>query len=143
MAGETDNPRQAEKSPILNPDYRLALWRKARTMIAPQKKPPSTARNRAPRSTSLPQTDKPFIVARPPITEHRTAHFEPMLNSKEAAALLRMHHKTLEGWARQGRIPAYHYNGRWHFRASELDGWLRSEVQSSQPIRPCELRRNQ
>ena len=53
--------------------------------------------------------------------------FEPLLNSREAAALLRVHYKTLERWARRHQIPAYFYNGRWYFRASELDGWLRSD----------------
>jgi excisionase family DNA binding protein len=54
--------------------------------------------------------------------------FEPLLNSREAAALLRMHHKTLERWARRNQVPGYRYNGRWYFRASELDAWLRSAV---------------
>jgi excisionase family DNA binding protein len=55
-------------------------------------------------------------------------NFEPLLNSREAAPLLRIHHKTLERWARRNQIPGYFYNGRWYFRASELDGWLRSAV---------------
>ena len=55
-------------------------------------------------------------------------NFEPLLNSREAAALLRMHHKTLEKKARREQIPGYFYNGRWFFRQSELDGWLQSAV---------------
>lgn len=55
-------------------------------------------------------------------------NFEPLLNSREGAALLRIHHKTIERWARQNRIPGYFYSGRWYFRASELDGWLHSAV---------------
>lgn len=55
--------------------------------------------------------------------------FEPLLNTVEAATLLQIHPKTLERWAREGRVPA-HDLGRWRFRASELDEWLRSSVQS-------------
>jgi excisionase family DNA binding protein len=54
--------------------------------------------------------------------------FEPLLNSREAALLLRMHHKTLERRARAGQIPGYFFNGRWYFRASELDAWLHAAV---------------
>jgi excisionase family DNA binding protein len=54
--------------------------------------------------------------------------FEPLLNSREAALLLRMHHKTLERWARLDRIPGYFLNGRWYFRVSDLDAWLHSAL---------------
>jgi len=62
--------------------------------------------------------------------------FEPLLTSREAAALLRVHHKTLERKARGGQIPGYQIAGRWCFRASELDAWLKSQVHSaSQSVR--------
>ena len=65
-----------------------------------------------------------------------TEEFEPLLNSREAAALLRMHYKTLERKARSGEIPSYQVVGRWFFRASELDSWLRSQVNlSGQSVR--------
>lgn len=59
-----------------------------------------------------------------------TPTFEPLLNTEDAAALLGVHPKTLERWAREGRVPAYDL-GRWRFRASALDVWLRSSVQSA------------
>jgi excisionase family DNA binding protein len=62
--------------------------------------------------------------------ERGTFQFEPLLDSREAAALLRMHYKTVERKARNGEIPRYHHNGGWYFRASELDAWLRSAVHS-------------
>ena len=63
--------------------------------------------------------------------------FEPLLNSREASSLLRMHYKTLERRARNGEVPAYQITGRWYFRASELDGWLKSQVNSipANPVR--------
>jgi excisionase family DNA binding protein len=53
------------------------------------------------------------------------------MDSREAAALLRIHHKTLERKARGSVIPGYQIAGRWYFRASELDAWLRSQLRSA------------
>ena len=62
--------------------------------------------------------------------------FEPLLDSREAAQLLRMHHKTLERIARLSLVPGYRIMGRWFFRVTELDIWLRSAVHSaSQSVR--------
>lgn len=62
--------------------------------------------------------------------------FEPLLDSREAAELLKIHHKTLERKAREGEIPGYRIAGRWCFRASELDIWLPSQLNSaSQSVR--------
>jgi hypothetical protein len=70
----------------------------------------------------------------PPIS----SQFEPLLTSKEAAALIRIHPKTLERYAREYRrtggkrgIPGYFYAGRWFFRRSDLDGWLRTGLKSA------------
>jgi excisionase family DNA binding protein len=58
-----------------------------------------------------------------------SAAFEPLLTTTQAASLLQVHAKTLELWARSKRVPAYNL-GRWKFRASELDAWLRGSVHS-------------
>ena len=65
------------------------------------------------------------------------ADFEPLLNTEESATLLgRMHPKTLQRMARRGEIPGYQIAHRWYFRASELDAWLKSRLNSdSQSIR--------
>jgi excisionase family DNA binding protein len=55
--------------------------------------------------------------------------FEPLLTLVEAARLLKVHPKTLEKWARSRSVPAYNL-GRWKFRESELDAWLRRSVHS-------------
>jgi excisionase family DNA binding protein len=69
-------------------------------------------------------------------TSSSTQLFEPLLDSREAAALLHIHRKTLERKARLGEISGYHIAGRWYFRASELDVWLKSQVKSaSQSVR--------
>ena len=64
--------------------------------------------------------------------------FEQLLRSEEAAKLLGdIHVKTLQRYARQARLPGYRIGGHWYFRASELDAWLRSRINSS--CHPCRL----
>ena len=50
--------------------------------------------------------------------------FEPLLDTEEAARLLRMHPRTLRTKARGGSVPAVQVGKRWRFRASMLDRWL-------------------
>ena len=57
--------------------------------------------------------------------------FEQLLNSQEAAKLLGVHPKTLMQMARRGKIPAMRVGKFWRFRASALDSWVRSAVDSS------------
>jgi excisionase family DNA binding protein len=56
--------------------------------------------------------------------------FEPLLDSDEAAALLRIHPKTLQKMARTGEIAGVQVGKLWRFRGSELDQWLRSKLAS-------------
>src|SRR2546425_5322970 len=67
---------------------------------------------------------------------HQTT--EPLLDCTAAAAVLGgLHPKTVERWAREGRIPAYRYFRHWRFRVSDLEVWMRSHVQSA--CHPCRL----
>ena len=50
--------------------------------------------------------------------------FEPLLDTEEAARLLRMHPRTLRTKARRGAILAVQVGKRWRFRASMLNRWL-------------------
>jgi len=62
---------------------------------------------------------------------------EPLLDCAAAAAVLGgLHPKTVERWAREGRIPAYHYFRHWKFRASELEVWIVCHVNSGLPSVP-------
>jgi|SRR5215472_6506522 len=66
----------------------------------------------------------------------RREAFEPLLGSVQAAMLLgNIHVKTLQRYARLGRVPGYQIGGHWYFRASELDSWLRCRINSS--CHPC------
>jgi excisionase family DNA binding protein len=51
-------------------------------------------------------------------------HFEPLLDSTQAASLLRIHPKTLQKMARRGQIQGAHVGKHWRFRASELNDWI-------------------
>ena len=51
-------------------------------------------------------------------------HFERLLDSTEAAALLRIHPKTLQRMARCGEIAGLQIGRLWRFRASVLNSWL-------------------
>jgi excisionase family DNA binding protein len=50
--------------------------------------------------------------------------FEPLLDSVEAAALLRIHPKTLQKMARRGQILGRQVGKVWRFRVSDLNDWL-------------------
>ena len=64
--------------------------------------------------------------------------FEPLIGSLDAAKLLgNIHIKTLQRYARHQLVPGYQIGGHWYFRASELDSWLRSRLNSTR--HPCRL----
>jgi len=54
--------------------------------------------------------------------------FEPLVDADEVAGLLGLHPKTVQLMARQGKIPAIRVSKFWRFRKSEIDRWVRSEV---------------
>ena len=57
--------------------------------------------------------------------------FERLLDLREAAAILGMHWKTLEGMARNRKVPALKIGKRWRFRLSSLNAWLENELNST------------
>ncbi len=66
---------------------------------------------------------KPAQPAAPSIV-----HFEPLLDSDEAAALLKIHPKTLQRMARNGEIAGIQIGKLWRFRASQLNHWMESKI---------------
>jgi excisionase family DNA binding protein len=57
--------------------------------------------------------------------------FEPLLDLHEAASVLGMHWKTLEGKARHREVPAFKVGKRWRFRLSSLNTWLETGLKSN------------
>jgi excisionase family DNA binding protein len=66
------------------------------------------------------ENEKPTPVAGP----LRDNDFEPLLDTEEAAALLRIHPKTLQRMARRGEVVAIQIGKLWRFRRSALNRWL-------------------
>jgi excisionase family DNA binding protein len=57
------------------------------------------------------------------IKRNSRTEFEPLLDSNEAAQLLKVHPKTLQRMARRGEIPSIQIGKLWRFRGSELNAW--------------------
>lgn len=49
---------------------------------------------------------------------------EPLLDSHQAAAILRVHPRTLQRLVHRGEITAVHVSKLWRFRASALTEWI-------------------
>jgi excisionase family DNA binding protein len=56
---------------------------------------------------------------------------EKLLTTKEAADILVINPKVLERKAKRGEIPAFKVGKFWRYRASELDRWITSQLQSA------------
>ncbi len=61
------------------------------------------------------------------------SHFERFLDSREAAALLQIHPKTLQRLARKGELRAMRVGKLWRFRASDLHAWVDLRLDSNPP----------
>jgi len=60
----------------------------------------------------------------------RELTFEQLLDSDEAAALLKIHPKTLQKMARNGEITGVQVGRSWRFRASIINEWLEHKMAS-------------
>ena len=73
----------------------------------------------------------PDLISKPAQRSENTgAHFEQLLDTDEAAALLKIHPKTLQQMARSGRILGVRIGKLWRFRASVLNDWLEHKMAS-------------
>ncbi len=73
----------------------------------------------------------PELVSKPARSVQRDESiFEQLLDSDEAAALLRIHPKTLQKMARTGVISGVQIGRVWRFRASTLNAWLVQKMAS-------------
>jgi excisionase family DNA binding protein len=53
---------------------------------------------------------------------------ERLLQTDEAAAIIQIHSKTLQRFAREGMIRGIHIGKLWRFRASEIEEWIRRQT---------------
>jgi excisionase family DNA binding protein len=55
---------------------------------------------------------------------------ETLLTTKEASEVLKIHPKVLERMAKRGEVPALKVGKFWRYRATTLDAWINSRLQS-------------
>jgi excisionase family DNA binding protein len=65
------------------------------------------------------------------------AAIEGLLTSKEASQILKIHPKVLERMAKRGEVPALKVGKFWRYRATTLDAWINSRLQSGR--QPCRM----
>lgn len=70
-----------------------------------------------PQSARKPVASEPFIP-------------EPLLDTDQAAAIMRVHPKTLQRYARQGLVRGFQLGSMWRFRASDIDRWISEQLAS-------------
>jgi excisionase family DNA binding protein len=62
---------------------------------------------------------------------------EGLLTTKEASQILKIHPKVLERMAKRGEVPALKVGKFWRYRATTLDAWIISRLQSGR--QPCRM----
>jgi excisionase family DNA binding protein len=66
-----------------------------------------------------------------------THGIEVLLTTREASQILRIHPKVLERMAKRGEVPALKVGKFWRYRATTLDAWINSRLQSAR--QPCRM----
>jgi excisionase family DNA binding protein len=69
-------------------------------------------------------------IEKPSNSNAQIIQFERLLDSDEAASLLKIHPKTLQKLARKGEIVGVQIGKLWRFRASVLNDWLERKLAS-------------
>ena len=72
-----------------------------------------------PQSTDRNSFDDKDLNRRKPVSAHALP--EPLLDSDEAASIMKIHPKTLQKLARKGIVRGVHIGKLWRFRASEIE----------------------
>jgi excisionase family DNA binding protein len=80
-----------------------------------------------PISSDTDASNFPSTVAKKPVQSTRQLP-EPLLDSDEAASIMRIHPKTLQKLARKGIVRGVHVGKLWRFRASEIEHWISSQL---------------
>jgi len=55
---------------------------------------------------------------------------EPLLDSNQAAAILKVHPRTLQRLVHRGEITAVHVGKLWRFKPSALNAWIDRDIAS-------------
>jgi excisionase family DNA binding protein len=80
-------------------------------------------------SDSVQETDHSAMLKKPPSSA--TAFLpERLLDSDEAASIMKCHPKTLQKLARKGVVRGVHVGKLWRFRASAIEEWIQRQLAS-------------
>lgn len=75
------------------------------------------------------EIDQPSDPHRKPVASEPFVP-EPLLDTDQAAAIMRVHPKTLQRYARQGIVRGFQLGTMWRFRASDIDRWISEQLAS-------------
>lgn len=75
------------------------------------------------------EVDQPSDPHRKPVASELFIP-EPLLDTDQAAAIMRVHPKTLQRYARQGVVRGFQLGTMWRFRASDIDRWISERLAS-------------
>lgn len=75
------------------------------------------------------EVDQPLAPHRKPVASEPLVP-EPLLDTDQAAAIMRVHPKTLQRYARQGIVRGFQLGTMWRFRASDIDRWISEQLAS-------------
>jgi excisionase family DNA binding protein len=68
-------------------------------------------------------------VPRKPVASERFSATQ-LLDSEEAAAIMKVHPKTLQKLARRGELKGIHVGKLWRFREMDIADWIQRQVAS-------------
>ena len=78
-------------------------------------------------NSESPQAEMQVPLRKPPLSV--TAYIpEPLIDSEEAAAIIKVHPKTLQRLARQKLIKGVQIGTHWRFRASDIEAWYQQKL---------------
>lgn len=63
-------------------------------------------------------------------------HLEPLLDSEQASAIVKVHPKTLQRYARNGLVTGLRVGKLWRFRASDLNGYASQQAGIDSEAKP-------
>jgi excisionase family DNA binding protein len=79
---------------------------------------------------SLDLDTDPTVTPKKPSTTSAAFIPERLLDSEEAASIIKCHPKTLQKLARKGVVRGVHVGKLWRFRASVIEEWIQRQLAS-------------
>lgn len=80
--------------------------------------------------SELAQHTNPHTLSKKPPMSSETPVPERLLDSDEAASIMKVHPKTLQKLARKGIVRGIHIGKLWRFRASTIEEWIQRQLAS-------------